>query len=179
MQRILASSSPFLAELTTLELDVESWCSGPLPAAFWDPLHPEHFRWHLILFVDIIRGDTFLHRSGGVLYGGPCGARWLLIPVLRALHSLLHLPVGRVESHLVPPISLGFYTPYLQDCVDEGLAAVHTSVNTLQATMKHRLNVQDTPLIFQEACLSTDTEAIADYDPVLHAQQIQYEELYM
>lgn len=177
-RRELSLSSPLLAEMIDPHIDIEGFCRTPMPAPFWYLRHPDHVRWHLTLFHDVMNVGSFHHREGGVLYGGPSGARWLVLPVLRALHSL------RTPSSRPPYVytehatSLDLLEPHLQDCVDLALDLVSTSVRTLQRSMAHRLNVQDTPLIFQAAACDRDSSPISDYDPVAHAGHSEYEEFY-
>lgn len=100
------------------------------------------------------------------------------IETCSALHSL------RTPSSRPPYVytehatSLDLLEPHLQDCVDLALDLVSTSVRTLQRSMAHRLNVQDTPLIFQAAACDRDSSPISDYNPVAHAGHSEYEEFY-
>lgn len=176
---IMTSTSPYFEHASRLGIDVVEYCNSAIPEPFWALMHKEHLRWHPAILMSLFRRETFIDTRTSVLFGGPHGARWMVLALIRIINALSNPVQGRLTEPRGPTTCLVIMHPYLEECVDVALQQFKRSVKMLQRSMAHRLNVRDTPLIFQSAERTEQDRPLSPYDPRSHAGEISYDELYI
>jgi hypothetical protein len=175
----LASKSPYLAELSADHADVLAYSSAPLPYSFWALRHEEHSHWQALALMGMFRAEPFWDPSTGVLYGGPHGARWMVLPLIRMLNALCNPPDLSPLLHRGPFMCVELIRGYIQECVDIAVNLLRRSAKHLQHRTVHRLNIRDTPLILEPEERSDSRRPLSPYNPRSHAAMLSYEELYI
>ncbi|KAF8596347.1 hypothetical protein BDV93DRAFT_528101, partial [Ceratobasidium sp. AG-I] len=170
--------SPYLSTLPSTSIDPATYCKQPLPEQFWNMAHINHYAWNPAYFMLYIRQNPFLNAESDALYGGPYGARWLLLPVVRILQILRASELSNVPAYK-HMMEFAYIFPYLQECVDAAIVQMRSSVARLQSTMLSRLQARDTPLIFQLWVDAESTRTLSPYNPHKHAGDITYKELFL
>jgi hypothetical protein len=122
------------------EAELSRYLTRAPDSAFWDKSKPAHFALSPAMWSHWAQSDPFLDPVSATMLGGPSGARWFVLAIVRMIHVCRRAENSLTFLQNTPhPLKLAEVVPYMEASLDTFCRRMIESAEKLKTLMPSRL----------------------------------------